>query len=134
MLNGIITIEECEDLFTGNEDSEKMLKIIKMLFTLSRISIPLIIIGMGSMDFVKCIFSGNEDGMKKAQSKFMKRILIGVVIFLVPSLLQYILEIAHHVALISAKCLKNRITHLLLLSFSGKEKPQRALQALLAFS
>ena len=97
LLNGIITIEDCMDLFTGNEDSEKLLKIIKMLFTLSRILIPLVIIGMGSMDFVKCIFSGNEDGMKKAQSKFMKRILIGVVIFLVPSLLQYILEIAHHV-------------------------------------
>ena len=97
LLSGIITIEGCEDLFNGDEDSEKVLKIIKSLFTLSRISIPLIIIGMGSMDFVKCIFSGNEDGMKKAQNKFMMRLLLGVGIFLVPTLLEFILEIAKNI-------------------------------------
>lgn len=97
LLSGIITIEGCKDLFTGDEDSEKMLEIIKTLFTLSRISIPLIIIGLGSMDFVKCIFSGNEDGMKKAQNKFMKRLLIGVGIFLVPTLLKFVLELASYV-------------------------------------
>ena len=73
-----ITISSCEDLFKG---AEELLDMIKSVITIVKIAIPLILIVMGTMDFAQAIFASSEDGIKKAQSKFTKRVIIAVVIF-----------------------------------------------------
>ena len=40
---------------------------------------------------------GKEDEMKKAQEKFIKRIIIGVCVFLVPTILKLILTLGNSV-------------------------------------
>lgn len=92
--NQVSIFEDCADLFNGNEN------VIDMLasgITLLKIAIPLVLFGLGSLDFLQAIFAGNEDGMKKAKAKFIKRLLIAVCIFLVPSILKLILTIANGV-------------------------------------
>lgn len=84
--------DDCADLFNGNEN---VIDLLSSVITIFKIAIPLILFGLGAMDFVQAIFSGNEDGMKKAQAKFIKRILIAVCIFLIPSVLKLILTIAN---------------------------------------
>lgn len=82
-------IETCEQLL-----GEDVIKYINIVWNIIKFGIPIILIGLGTLDFVQAIFSGKEDGMKKAQSKFIKRIIISVVIFLVPTLLKLLLDIA----------------------------------------
>ncbi len=89
-----IEIDDCEDLFG---DSPELLDLIKSIINLFKILIPIILIGLGILDFAKAIFAGSEDVMKKAQSKFIKRVLIAVAIFLVPSLLKLVLSIADNI-------------------------------------
>lgn len=89
-----ITISSCEDLF---KDADDLLDLIKSGITIVKIAIPLILIVMGTMDFAQAIFASSEDGIKKAQSKFTKRVIIAVVIFLIPSVLKAILSIAHSI-------------------------------------
>lgn len=89
-----ITISSCEDLFKGAED---LLDMIKSVITVVKIAIPLILIVLGTIDFAQAIFSSNEDGIKKAQSRFTKRVIIAVVIFLIPSILKALLSIAHSI-------------------------------------
>ena len=89
-----ITISSCEDLFKGAED---LLDMIKSIITIVKIAIPLILIVTGTMDFAQAIFSSNEDGIKKAQGKFTKRVIMAVVIFLIPSVLKVLLSIAHSI-------------------------------------
>ena len=89
-----ITISSCEDLFKGAED---LLDMIKSVITIVKIAIPLILIVTGTMDFAQAIFSSNEDGIKKAQGKFTKRVIMAVVIFLIPSVLKVLLSIAHSI-------------------------------------
>lgn len=84
----------CSDLFSGDE-GEALLNILKTAMTLVKIAIPILLIALGIMDFTKAIFAGKEDDMKKAQGKFMKRIAIGICVFLVPTLLKLILTIAN---------------------------------------
>ena len=88
------TISSCEDLF---KDADDLLDLIKSGITIVKIAIPLILIVMGTMDFAQAIFASNEDGIKKAQSKFTKRVIIAVVIFLIPSILKALLSIAHSI-------------------------------------
>ena len=51
------------------------------------------IIGMGILDMVRGIFATDEQQLKKAQSKFMKRLIIGVAFFMIPSVLKVLLTI-----------------------------------------
>ena len=54
-----------------------------------------LLIVLGILDFTKAIFSSSEDEMKKAQSKFMKRVLAAVLVFLIPTLVNLLLKIAN---------------------------------------
>lgn len=59
-----------------------------------KIVIPVLLILLGTIDFVKAIVAKDDDQMKKAQSDFVKRLIIGVTIFFVPMILRFILNIA----------------------------------------
>lgn len=91
-----INISDCTHLFSGAE-GEDLLEILKWVVSLFKIGIPILLIGLGIMDFVKAVFAGKEDEMKKAQAKFIKRVIIGVCIYLIPTLISYILKIYNHV-------------------------------------
>ena len=62
-----------------------------------KIAVPIIIIVMGSLDFGKAFISSDEDAMKKAQKKFIMRLIIGMVIFFIPTIVKALLNIANQV-------------------------------------
>lgn len=87
-------IDTCEQLFgEEEEDREEMISLLKTLVTILRIAVPIMIIGMGIVDMVKAVFATEEQQMKKAQSSLMKRLLIGVAFFFIPSILKLLLTI-----------------------------------------
>ena len=53
----------------------------------------IIFIAFSILDYVKVIMGGEADELKKANSKFLKRIVIMIVIFLLPSLVNFTLKI-----------------------------------------
>ena len=69
----------------------------KSYLKIIRISVPILLLVYGIMDFVKALFSPEEGEMKKAQQTFMKRLLIAVLIFLVPILVNLLLNLANQV-------------------------------------
>ena len=62
-----------------------------------RITVPLLLIVFGILDFSKAVFSSNEDGMKKTREKFIKRIVAAVLVFLAPILVNLILDLGNQV-------------------------------------
>lgn len=87
-------ITSCEQLLG---DSDELINMIKTVINVTKILIPVLLIGLGIVDFVQAVFAGNEDKMKKAQSRFIKRLIIGVIIFLIPSVLKALLTIANSI-------------------------------------
>ena len=88
----VVPMGGCEDLL--NDDMKKLLRNVVLIL---RIMIPILLNVFGIIDFGKAIFAGEEDEMKKAQSKFIKRLIIGIVIFLIPTILQLVLNIANSI-------------------------------------
>ncbi len=84
----------CDDIVGSGEGS--LQEILKNGVLVLRILIPIVVIGLSIADIAVAIF-GDEDKMKKAQSKFIKRLIIAVVFFLVPSLLKLILTLANSI-------------------------------------
>ena len=53
----------------------------------------IILLVLSAMDFLSATASKDEDSLKKAVNKFIIRLILCVVIFLLPTLLQFILQI-----------------------------------------
>lgn len=87
-----ITINGCSDIF-----GDELLEMLRDIVNFVKIAIPLILIGLGVVDFSKAVFSSKEDDMKKTASKFIKRVIIAIAIFFIPSFLNVILTIAHSI-------------------------------------
>lgn len=90
--NGSDEIEENCDSLLGD-----LKVILKGIFNFVRVIIPLIVLVLGIIDFASAIFASKEDDMKKVQSKFIKRLIICVAFFLVPTFINLLLDIADNV-------------------------------------
>lgn len=77
----------CESLF-----SEKLLKKINEYFNILKIVVPIIVIVLSSLDFAKSVLNSDNDDFKKSQIKFAKRLVLSVVFFLLPIILNFILQ------------------------------------------
>lgn len=53
--------------------------------------IPVAVIALGILDFIKAIGSDKDDEMKKAQGRFIKRLIAAALIFIVPFLIEFVL-------------------------------------------
>ena len=62
----------------------------KLLFIL-KILIPIAIIVLGSIDLGKASLSGDDKAVKEAAIIFAKRVLIGLIIFFIPTILDFFL-------------------------------------------
>lgn len=66
---------------------------IRWVLTIVQVAVPILILVLGSVDFGKAVLADDQDALKKATSKFVKRCIIGVAIFLVPIFLEILLNL-----------------------------------------
>ena len=69
-------------------------KYIYAIYNLIRFGVPIVIVLLSTLDFASVVISGENDNMEKAKKKFITRLIIGVIIFLIPIILQAILKMA----------------------------------------
>lgn len=67
---------------------------LKEIFHLTKFIVPIIIIGFGLFDFIKAITAQSQDEIKKAMNKLVKRLIIGICIFVLPTVLDFLLKLA----------------------------------------
>lgn len=88
----------CNDLFgpkKGQPGYENGLRSsIDEILGYVRIIIPILIILLGTVDLAKAVIASKEDVMKKAQSTFIKRLIVGLAIFFVPVFVDIIMDLA----------------------------------------
>ena len=62
----------------------------KNVINILKISVPVILIIMGMLDFGKAVASQDEKGMKETQTRFVKRIIGAIAVFLVITVTQFV--------------------------------------------
>ena len=63
------------------------------IFDFCKIIIPLLIIGLSVMDFIKAVAGKDDKDLKKAGTRLMKRLALAIAFFFLPLLLNYFLEL-----------------------------------------
>ena len=67
--------------------------VTKSLYDLAMVVTPIILIVMGTIDLTKGIMSGKEEEMKKGRETFIKRIVVGIIVFLVALITRFAVSI-----------------------------------------
>lgn len=63
-------------------------KYLKILYKFLKYAIPTLIIVFSTFEFLGVVFSGDDEKMEKAKKHFVNRLIIGIVILLVPVILE----------------------------------------------
>lgn len=84
-------LSTCDSILGDVNDEKSTAWLVQKLLNYLKILGPTIAIVLGSLDFTKAIINSDEESMKKAQSKFIKRIIAAVALFFVPLLTQVLL-------------------------------------------
>lgn len=74
------------------EETAKIWKIVGYLVNGLKIIIPLIIIVMGSIDLGKAVVAESEDDIKKGTQLLIKRLIAGIIIFFIPTIVMIVLK------------------------------------------
>ena len=80
--------EGCEALFDA-----QMQEFLQDIFTLIKFFAPTLVLALSTIDYVKAISAQNADEIKKANGRFVKRLVAGIVVFLLPFILDLLFEI-----------------------------------------
>ena len=75
----------------GDDDLKIVLGIVSTILTVIQIVVPILLIIMGSIDLMKAVMAGKEDEIKKAQTTFVKRVIVAIIVFLIPVLVNIII-------------------------------------------
>lgn len=81
-------------IFKPEEDGGKLLPIIKNLYKIFKIVIPLLVIILTVVEFLKVLFSGEDKTMKDAFKATTTRLILIVVLVFLPVLIEFFVKIA----------------------------------------
>ncbi len=72
------------------------LNILRIVIRLLQFSVPLILLVLGTVDMIKAVASNDEKTAKNSLDTFIKRLMYGVLVFLVPFLVRLVLNIINN--------------------------------------
>lgn len=80
---------DCNGIFKG-----RLGQFLMETWKLLKFAVPILIIGFAIVDFIKAMSSHDDSEVKKAANKLVKRLVIGVLFFVLPTLIEFILGLA----------------------------------------
>ena len=80
----------------AEEKVQNALKFLGYILVIVKILVPVLLIIFGSIDFGKAILSSKEDAISKSGRSLALRALCGVIIFFIPTIVNFVFNIVGH--------------------------------------
>ena len=71
----------------------KALAIVRLVMNVICIAVPIVMIVLGTIDLFKAVTAGKDEDIKKKQQTLIKRIIAGVLVFLVPTIVSLLMSL-----------------------------------------
>lgn len=88
----MLILDSCSQSLQMCCDMRPFLKIVYLIIKIVQFTVPAVLIILGSIDLFKAMTKNDEKSSSDLSKKFGKRVMYGVIIFLVPILVEYILR------------------------------------------
>lgn len=91
----LMTVKAVPKVSCGNvtDIPRKIPELTNYFVTIVQIVVPVILVIMGSIDLIKGLTSQKEDEIKKGQQTFIKRLIIGAIIFFVIVITKFLVSL-----------------------------------------
>ena len=83
--DGYVAQNFCSDII-------KTLRLVSISVMIVRICVPIFIIVMGKMDIYNTVSSGKNDDLKKNLTTLGKRMIIGLIVFFIPTIVRLVVN------------------------------------------
>lgn len=88
--NNVYAATSSKLYFCQRPDILRMFKIIGIIISIVKILVPIVLIFSAIARLTKVIISGKDDDMKKSVGGIIKSAIAGIIVFLLPSALNYV--------------------------------------------
>ena len=101
----IVNVNICSPVDEAGNPNYSLLvfQVIGYIIMIIKILVPIILIVLGSIDLGKASLSGDDKALKEATVIFGKRVLIGLIIFFIPTVLDFFLGLVEGTTDVSSK-------------------------------
>lgn len=84
---------DCKSILGSVGDEESVAWLLQQLLNYLKVLGPILVVILSSMDFAKAIVISDDENMKKAQKKLVVRLVAALALFLVPTLVEVLLDL-----------------------------------------
>ena len=89
----VVSVDDCNGGLLGNPNDENSVAwLLQKIFDYTKVIGPILVVILSSIDFLKVIFNGDDDAMKKAQKKLGTRLVLALLLFFIPTIVQVLLS------------------------------------------
>ncbi len=83
-----VLAKECSDIL-----DPEVVDFLKQIFNVFKYLAPVLVLVYSTIDFIKAVASQEKEALKKAAQTALKRVLLAMVLFVLPEVLNYFLEL-----------------------------------------
>jgi len=88
------SLNTCHALLATNDgELNDFGEFLQGLFTLIKIAAPVLVIALSTIDYIKALTASNADEMKKVTQRTIKRVVVGLIVFFLPFLLDVLFHL-----------------------------------------
>ena len=84
------SFKSCQDILGAN-----VYKILQKFFKMIYVIVPFLVLVLGMLDLGKAVLSSKEDEMRSARKRFTKRIAMGLLVFIVPTIINILFYVVN---------------------------------------
>lgn len=77
----------------AGDEIVQVIAIVRLVMNVICIAVPIVMIVLGSIDLFKAVTSSKDEEIKKKQQTLIKRIIAGVIVFLVPTIVSLLMNL-----------------------------------------
>lgn len=88
--------QDCEgssSLLGDPNDESSVAWLLQQILNFIKILGPILVVVLSSIDFIQVIVKSDDEAMAKAQKKLVKRLVLAALLFVIPTLVEVILDV-----------------------------------------
>lgn len=93
MIRGMFVLSDADVSCAQDSTLVNVIAIVRLVMNIICIAVPIIMILMGTIDLFKAVTAGKDEDIKKKQKALITRIIAGVLVFLVPTIVSVIMNL-----------------------------------------
>lgn len=93
MIRGMFVLNDTDVDCQSGSTLVNVIAIVRLVMNIICVAVPIIMILMGTIDLFKAVTAGKDDDIKKKQKALITRIIAGVLVFLVPTIVSVLMNL-----------------------------------------